>query len=110
MDATFCGERRRYRRINAAPPPSPHAIEGSWRHADAGITAEIAPEGSGHTLRLTSDFGVLSLALAHLDGDLFIARPPGGAAARPWTCTIRATGDAVLLTSDRTKQLRFARS
>ena len=77
----------------------------------AGITADIVPEGQGHTLRLLSEFGALTLALAHLDGDLFIARPANGAPARgPWTCTIRAMGDAVLLSSDRTKQLRFAKA
>jgi hypothetical protein len=112
MEATFCGERRRYVRIGASPPPSPHRVDGRWRHATAGLSAEIAAEGKGHTLRLTSEFGVLTLSLAHLDGDLFIARPPGGASSpsRPWTCTIHAIGDAILLSSDRTKQLRFSRA
>ena len=60
---------------------------------------------------LTSEFGALSLHVAHLDGDLFIARSTndgGNSAGRPWTCTIRATGDAMELSSDRTKRLRFA--
>jgi CubicO group peptidase (beta-lactamase class C family) len=110
MDVTFCGERRRYRRVAVTPPKSPHRIDGRW-HAGAGITADIAPGGDGHTLRLLSEFGVLTLALKHLDGDLYIARPPNAASPmRPWTCTIRAMGDAVLLSSDRTKQLRFAKA
>ena len=113
MDVTFCGERRRYRRIDATPPTSPHAIAGRWHHAGAGVTLDIAAEEHGHTLLLSSEFGTLSLHVAHLDGDLFIARPTsdgGTAAGRPWTCTIRATGDAVELSSDRTKRLRFART
>lgn len=112
MDATFCGERRRYVRIGATPPPSPHRIDGSWRHANAGLTAEIAADGKARTLRLTSDLGVVNLSLAHLDGDLFIARAAsnGGSAPRPWACTVRALGDAILLSSDRTKQLRFTRA
>ncbi len=111
MEVTFCGERRRYRRIAASPPSSPHRIDGRWLHQGAGITADIVPADKGHTLRLMSEFGVLTLTLAHLDGDLFIARPANAAGAqRPWTCTIRAMGDAVLLSSDRTKQLRFAKA
>lgn len=111
MDVTFCGERRHYRRVDSSPSPNPHPIGGRWRHTGAGITAEIAPEGQRHTLRLTSEFGVLSLCLAHLDGDLFIARPEDGEfSPRAWTCTVRAMGDAILLSSDRTKGLRFTRA
>ena len=109
MDVSVCGERRRYRRIATTPPASPHPIAGRWHHTGAGVTIEIAPEASGHKMLLTSDYGALSLHLAHLDGDLFIARP-SSEAARPWTCTIRAAGDAVELSSDRTKQLKFARA
>jgi CubicO group peptidase (beta-lactamase class C family) len=111
MDVTFCGERRHYRRVDSSPSPNPHPIAGRWRHAGAGISAEIAPEGHGHTLRLTSEFGVLSLYLAHLDGDLFIARPANGdSPLRPWTCTMRAMGDAIVFSSDRIKGLRFAKA
>jgi hypothetical protein len=112
MSLTFCGERRRYRRLAAKPPASPHHVAGRWHHAGAGVTIAIAPEGHGHSLLLTSDFGALSLHLAHLDGDLFIARPgaEAGSPGRPWTCTIRAMGDAIELSSDRTKQLRFAKA
>jgi D-aminopeptidase len=111
VDVTFCGERRRYRRIGASPLPSPHPIEGRWRHAGAGITAEITPQGHGHTFRLTSEFGVLALYVAHLDGDLFMLRPGNGEAGRrPWTGTLRATDDAVVFSSDRIKGLRFAKT
>jgi hypothetical protein len=112
IDATFCGERRRYRRLAAKPSASPHAVDGKWHHARAGVTLDITPDGSAHRLLLTSEFGALSLHLAHLDGDLFIARPngEGSAPARPWTLTIRAAGDAVELSSDRTKRLRFLRA
>jgi hypothetical protein len=111
MEVSFCGERRHYRRVDSSPSPNPHPIGGRWRHTGAGITAEIAPEGHGHTLRLTSEFGVLSLCLAHLDGDLFIARPEDDEfSPRAWTCTVRAMGDAILFSSDRTKGLRFTRA
>ncbi len=110
MDVTSCGERRSYRRIAATPPASPHAIAGRWHHA--GVTIEITPEGNAHTLLLTSDFGALSLGVEHLDGDLFIARPTGEgkSTGRAWTCTLRATGDAVELSNDRIKRLRFVRA
>ncbi len=110
MDVIWCGEQRHYRRLTADRDASPHPITGCWRHA--GLTADITGQGNGHRLLLQSERGTLSLHLAHLDGDLFVARPDPAAPrpGRSWSYTLRAFADSIELSSDRIKGLRFTRA
>ncbi len=100
LDLTFCGERRRFRRLPAKP--AGRVISGQY--ANAGLGLELRIEGSA--LRLRSDVGALAATLERVDGDLLIVRP-GTATEGQWMGTLREAGEALVLTTDRTKGLAF---
>jgi len=114
IDATWCGHKRRYRRLPATVAPASRPAAGRYEHRGLGMQATIAEEGSdGLVFRMTSGFGVMTMTLARADHDLYLGRP-GAAEPEPplnkdWLYTIRIDDRGIVLDSDRTKRLRLSR-
>jgi CubicO group peptidase (beta-lactamase class C family) len=114
IDATWCGHKRQYRRLPTQLPAASQAIEGRYAHRGLDMQATIAEEGGdGLVLRMTSRFGVWTLALSRVDHDLYIGKAgplsPLPGAAKDWLYTVKVDAQGVLLDSDRTKHMRLTR-
>lgn len=112
FDARWCGTPRRYRRVT----PSRGAVDavvGRWRASTGDIAAEIESDGVGLRIRLSSAFGATHWPLAWVERDLLMAEPgagsPGLASVRPWAFVLRLDGDALVLSTERVRGLRFTR-
>ena len=109
LDVVWCGARRHYGRVSGLPP-SPTSVAGRYASAGTGLVAEVTDTGEGAILLLRSEFGVGRFHARWIDAGLMAFAPdtaPPGAPGR--TGVIGVASDALLLTTDRTKNLRFER-
>ena len=60
-----------------------------------------------------SEYGALRLALSWIERDLLMAMPADASlrgAGKPWAAVVRVQGDGLVISTDRTKNLRLARA
>ena len=98
LDAMWCGAKRRYRRL--ATPPAGRNITGHYVNAQLGLDAQVT---AATALQIRSDHGTFNASLSWIADDLLLVH----GAARAWIATLSVSADGLVLTSDRTKQLRL---
>jgi len=110
IPARWCGEARRYRPVQPGAG-SAEAIAGAYANPALGIDATVSADGA--LLVLRSEYGAIRLALSWIERDLLMAMPADQkvrGAGRPWSAVLRVAPDGLLLTTDRTKDLRLHRA
>ncbi|MCC6716713.1 MAG: beta-lactamase family protein [Acetobacteraceae bacterium] len=109
IPARWCGAARRYRPVRPGSGDAT-ALAGAYGNAALGIDAVVS--GDGGMLVLRSDYGALRLALSWIERDLLMALPadaPVRGEGKPWAAVLRVEDGGLVLTSDRTKNLRLGR-
>ncbi|MBL8701612.1 MAG: beta-lactamase family protein [Alphaproteobacteria bacterium] len=113
FDARWCGTARRYRRIVLAAGDAREVV-GRWRATTGGLDAEIEADGPALHIRLGSVFGATRWPLLWAERDLLIADAgagdPGCAPGRPWAFVLRVEPDALVLSTERVRAIRFRRA
>ena len=87
------------------------ALAGAYVNAGLGIDAMVSADGGQLVVR--SEYGALRLALSWIERDLLMAMPadaPRRGAGKPWAAVVRVQGDGLVISTDRTKNLRLARA
>ena len=110
IPARWCGEGRRYRLVQPGAGSSA-ALAGAYVNAGLGIDAMVSADGGQLVVR--SEYGALRLALSWIERDLLMAMPadaPRRGAGKPWAAVVRVQGDGLVISTDRTKNLRLARA
>lgn len=109
LEVTWCGQHRVYRRIAGAAEPG-RSLAGRYASEEDGLVADASDVPGGAKLLLRSDFGVHRIDASWVDDGLlsFVPDTMTPDAGRR-SGTLLAEGGDLVLTTDRTKNLRLRR-
>jgi CubicO group peptidase (beta-lactamase class C family) len=115
LDALYCGRALRYEPIGAPPPAAAGDYFGDYRCDELGSTYHVRAGGEGAlSVRMQGELGYYDSLLEPIAPDLFRAAPadPRAAWNQPLLAFVRDAGgvvESLLYSTDRTRNLRFAR-
>lgn len=115
LEAIYCGRARHYAPVAPAAKPLAEDYTGDYRSEELGSTYHVRADAAARlTVRMQGEFGYYETLLEPIAPDLFRAAPadPRAAWNQPLLRFVRGKGSAVealLYSTDRTRDLRFAR-
>jgi D-aminopeptidase len=115
LEALCCGRALRYEPIGAPPAAAAGDYTGDYRCDQLGSTYHVRADGEGAlSVRMQGELGYYDTRLAPIAPDLFRAAPadPRAAWNQPLLAFVRGAGggaECLLYSTDRTRNLRFAR-